>query len=89
MNILSLENVSKNYGFKPLFENATFGIENRIESNGGGRYLLPDGSERFLVSEELLDSITNQLGGVWLEPLKTTNVQNLRCMTTWVLRKGG
>ncbi len=68
---------------------SSIGIENQIKFVGDGRYLLPDGSERFLVNEELLDSITNQLGGVWLEPLKTTNVQNLRCMTTWVLRKGG
>ncbi len=67
---------------------SSIGIESRIESVGSGRYLLPDGSERFLVSEELLTSITNQFQGIWLEPLKTTNVQNLRCMTTWVLLKG-
>ncbi|MDQ3087332.1 MAG: class I SAM-dependent methyltransferase [Acidobacteriota bacterium] len=66
---------------------SSIGIENRIKPVGGGRFLLPDGSERFLADEQLLDSLTNQLGGVWLEPLKTTNVQNLRCMTTWVLCK--
>jgi len=66
---------------------SSIGIENLIEPVGSGRYLLPDGSERFLVDQELLDSMTNQLGGVWIEPLKTTNVQNLRSMTTWVLRK--
>jgi len=66
---------------------SSIGIENLIAPVGGGRYLLPDGSERFLIDEELLISKTNQLDGVWLEPLKTTNVQNLRCMTTWVLRK--
>lgn len=68
---------------------SSIGIESLIEPIGSDRYLLPDGSERFLVDEELLDSLTNQLGGVWIEPLKTTNVQNLRCMTTWVLRKSG
>ncbi len=45
MNILSLENVSKNYGIKPLFENATFGIEDRdkigiIGANGSGKTTL-------------------------------------------------
>jgi ABC transport system ATP-binding/permease protein len=45
MNILSLENVSKNYGIKPLFENATFGIEERdkigiIGANGSGKTTL-------------------------------------------------
>jgi SAM-dependent methyltransferase len=68
---------------------SSIGIESRIKSVGSGRYLLPDGSTRFLVNESFLDSITNRLGGVWIEPLKTTNVLNLRCMTTWVLRKGG
>jgi ubiquinone/menaquinone biosynthesis C-methylase UbiE len=67
---------------------SSIGIEKLIEPVGSGRYSLPDGSERFLVDEELLNSMTEQLGGIWLEPLKTTNVQNLRCMTTWVLQKG-
>ncbi len=66
---------------------SSIGIEDKIESLGDGRYLLPDGSQRFLVNEKTLVSLTNQLGGIWIEPLKTTNVQNLRCMTTWVLRK--
>ncbi len=42
MNIISLENVSKNYGFRPLFENVTLGLENRdkvgiIGANGSGK----------------------------------------------------
>lgn len=45
MNILSLENVSKNYGFKPLFESATIGLEERervgvIGANGSGKTTL-------------------------------------------------
>ncbi len=67
---------------------STIGIEDKVELIEERRYLLPDGSERFLVDEQFLISATNQLGGIWVEPLKTTNVQNLRCMTTWVLRKG-
>jgi hypothetical protein len=66
---------------------SSIGIENGIESISSGRYLLPDGSQRFLVDEEMLNILTEQFGGIWLEPLKTTNVQNLRCMTTWVLLK--
>lgn len=66
---------------------SSIGIEQLVKSVGDGRYLLPDGSKRFLVDEEMLTSATKFLGGVWIEPLKTTNVQNLRCMTTWVLRK--
>ena len=54
---------------------------------GGGRYHLPDGSDRFLVTEALLAGLAAELGGTPLEPLKTVNVENQRCMTTWVLRK--
>ncbi len=67
---------------------STIGIKDKIELIKERRYSLPDGSERFLVDEQFLISVTNQLGGIWVEPLKTTNVQNLRCMTTWVLQKG-
>lgn len=66
---------------------SSIGIEEKIERIENRRYSLPDGSERFLADEALLFSLVNQLGGNWLEPLKTTNVQNLRCMTTLVLRK--
>lgn len=66
---------------------STIGIEDKIELIEKRRYSLPDGSERFLVDEQFLITATNQLGGIWVEPLKTTNVQNLRCMTTWVLQK--
>jgi tellurite methyltransferase len=64
------------------------GIETLVQPLGNGRYLLPDGSERFLVNEALLLDCTNQLRGQLHEPIKTTNVQNLRCMTTWCMRKG-
>ncbi len=45
MNIVSLENVSKNYGFKPLFENVTLGLGERdkigiIGANGSGKTTL-------------------------------------------------
>ena len=45
MNILSLENVSKNYGFRPLFEDVTLGLEDRdkigiIGANGSGKTTL-------------------------------------------------
>jgi tellurite methyltransferase len=63
------------------------GIEKLVLSAGNGRYLLPDGSERFLVNEQILLRYTNQLNGILYEPIKTTNVQNLRCMTTWCLQK--
>ena len=44
-------------------------------------------SEWFLADEAMLMELTRQLGGVLVDPLKTTIVQNFRCMTTWVVRK--
>jgi len=63
------------------------GIETLVQSSGNGRYLLPDGSERFLVNQQMLLDYTENLNGQLFEPIKTTNVQNLRCMTTWCLQK--
>ena len=48
---------------------------------------LPDGSDRFVVDEAILLDRTRQLGGRLLDPIKTTNVQQQRCMTTWCLQK--
>ncbi len=68
---------------------SSIGIEGRLRPVGNGRCRLPDGSERFLVEEAGLLARTEALGGVLLDPVKTTNVQNLRAMTTWVVRKAG
>lgn len=63
------------------------GIEDKVESLGNGRYHLPDGSTRYLVNQEVLLEYTRELGAELFEPIKTTNVQNMRCMTTWCLVK--
>lgn len=63
------------------------GIEMLVEPRGGRRFLLPDGSERFLVNHEMLFDAAARFGARQIEPIKTTNVQNLRAMTTWVLEK--
>jgi SAM-dependent methyltransferase len=65
------------------------GMEPRMQALGGRRYHLPDGSDRYLVNEAMLLEWTRELGGRLLDPLKTTVVQDQRCMTTWVVRKGG
>ena len=50
-------------------------------------YRIGDGSEWFLVDEAALMNMTRQMDAVLVDPLKTTIVQDYRCMTTWVLRK--
>ena len=53
----------------------------------GRRFLLADGSERYLVDEELLLTLAAALNAEQVDPIKTTVVQNQRAMTTWVLRR--
>ena len=55
----------------------------------GNVFVIGDGSEWFLVDEAVLLRMTEQMGGVLVDPLKTTVVQDYRCMTTWVVRKRG
>ena len=66
---------------------SSIGIEDKIEQIEGRRYHLPDTSDRYLVDEKLLLSLTKQLSAELMEPIKTTNVQNLRAMTTWCIKK--
>lgn len=58
-----------------------------FEPVGGGRFIVGGSSEWFLVNEEMLMERTANFNGVLVDPLKTTIVQNHRCMTTWVVRK--
>jgi SAM-dependent methyltransferase len=66
---------------------SSMGVESQIRRRPDGRYVLPDGTTRYLVDEEGLHEWADVLGGRLLDPLKTTIVHGQRAMTTWVLRK--
>jgi tellurite methyltransferase len=66
---------------------SSIGIEQQVQSQAGRVCLLPDGSTRYLVDAAMLAELTEELHGEFLDPLKTTVVQDQRAMTTWVLRK--
>jgi tellurite methyltransferase len=66
---------------------STIGMEGRFTPLSNGRFRLPDGSDRYLVDEATLMTLTGELGGELVDPLKTTVVQDRRCMTTWVMRR--
>jgi SAM-dependent methyltransferase len=66
---------------------SSIGMEQQVRRVSGRRFLLPDGSQRYLVDADLLVRLTSELGGVLRDPLKTTVVQGQRCMTTWVVRR--
>lgn len=63
------------------------GIENRVEPMGSGVYLIPDGSMRFLLTKTWLKTLLDIFPLSLLEPFKTVNVDDLRCMSTLVLQK--
>ena len=65
---------------------SNIGLEHAIGA-AGSRVRLPDGSDRFIVDEAMLLERTERMGGALLDPLKTTNVQQQRCMTTGVAEK--
>jgi len=83
----SIWNVIKPGGYFFARLASDIGIENLVAPICNGVYLLPDGSTRYLVNETVLLEYTRKLNAELIEPIKTTNVQNLRCMTTWCLRK--
>ena len=66
---------------------SVFGIENKIELLSEGVYRIPDGSIRFLLTENLLKELMISFKLEFIEPLKTVNVNSVRCMSNLILRK--
>lgn len=63
------------------------GIEDKVILCKDGVYDLPDESRRFLLTRHLLNEIVQQYPVGLLEPLKTVNVADMRCMSTLVIEK--
>jgi tellurite methyltransferase len=61
------------------------GIEDKVQPVGNGVYDIPDGSRRFLLTRTLLADVMRKNGLSFLQPLKTVNVNDIRCMSTLVL----
>jgi tellurite methyltransferase len=64
------------------------GIEDRVRPLADGVYQIPDGSTRFLLTRTLLTETMQKNNLSFLEPFKTVNVNDLRCMSTLVLTSG-
>ena len=67
---------------------SNIGLEREV-GEAGRRVRLPDGTDRFVVDETMLLRWTEQLGGRLTDPIKTSNVQRQRCMTTWCILRPG
>jgi ubiquinone/menaquinone biosynthesis C-methylase UbiE len=66
---------------------SNMGIETLVEPLGDGVYNLPDGTQRFLLTRPLLKTLVQTLPIMLAEPVKTVNVEDIRCMTTLVFIK--
>lgn len=66
---------------------SSFGLENEAVLISNGIYELPDGSTRFLLTDEILNVLLKNESINLLENVKTTIVHNKRCMTTLVIQK--
>lgn len=79
--------VLKRFGTLFIRMTSDIGIEDKITPINDGVYLLGDESYRFLLTREILSNLMKKHSLSFLEPLKSTNVHDLRSMTTLVLQK--
>jgi tellurite methyltransferase len=63
------------------------GMGSSVERHADGRAHLPDGTDRYVVTEGQLAEVTEQLQAKLLEPIKTVVVHGQRAMTTWCIQK--
>jgi len=63
------------------------GMKDKIKPLGDGKFFLPDGSVRYLLTKNHLNEFMNKFEFDFLEPFKTVIVDDKRCMSTLVLRK--
>ena len=65
------------------------GIADKIIALGNGRFFLPDGTERYLLTKQALETMLRQYQLQLLEPFKTVLVDDKRSMAVLVLGKPG
>jgi tellurite methyltransferase len=66
---------------------SNIGLEGGKKEGTDGCYSLPDGSLRYLITRELISELVEEFNLEFIEPVKTTIVNDLRCMTTLVIGK--
>ena len=63
------------------------GIEHLVKKIKNGVYFLPDGTTRFLLTRDILKQVLHAYPFTFIEPLKSVNVDDMRCMSTLMLHK--
>lgn len=85
--VAELVRVLKPHGILFIRMTSDFGLPKNYKALGDGRYLLADGSERFLLTERLFFQMKKEHQLFQIEPVKSTLVEELRSMTTLVMQK--
>jgi tellurite methyltransferase len=62
-------------------------MEDQVQQLQDGKYLLPDGSVRFLITNALLEQLMSTNALISVEPPRLTLFGRERCICTAVLRK--
>lgn len=63
------------------------GIEHKLNQGNDGVFSIPDGTRRFLLTRSLYQQLLAEYNFAAIEPLKTVNVADERCMSTIVFLK--
>ena len=66
---------------------SNIGIEDKVVPVKDAVYLIPDGSNRFLLTRQLLAGVLQRHPLFFIEPFKTVNVDDKRCMSTLIFEK--
>ena len=82
-----LDRVLKPKGILFVRMTADTGMKDKNKPMGDGKFFLPDGSVRFLLTKVILKEIIDQYGFEFIEPFKSVIVDEKRSMSTLVLRK--
>ncbi len=79
--------VTKKQGMIFIRTASSIGIEDKLGESSNGVYDIPDGSRRYLIHRSHVDEIPAKYGLEYIEPFKTVNVADKRCMSNLILRK--
>lgn len=83
----SICSVTKTGGSLFIRMTSDIGIEDKVFEVSEGQYQIPDGSIRYLLKRKAIPELLSKYNLSLVEPVKTVNVEDKRCMTTLVLRK--
>lgn len=83
----SLIRVLKTGGMIFIRMTSDIGIEDKVKNLGCGVFHLPDNTDRYLLTRTGFIELLQKYKLMLVEPLKTVNVNDKRCMSTLMLKK--